>query len=186
MPEEAKGVWEVLKNELVLEYPFMTVSIEQVRLPNGQIVPDWPKVHTRDYVNALVLNEAGEALILEGYKHGTGWSSWQVLGGYLEEGEDPMTAVQRELLEETGYSSDQWLYLGSYVIDANRHVGVGHFFCALNAHPVAEPNHDDLEDFELKWIPLRELKYALLDGRIAVISYAINISLALLLVDQQH
>lgn len=178
--EEEKEAWEVLERKSVLEHPFVTVSMEQVRLPDGQVIADWPKIYTRDYVNAAVFNEAGEAMVIEGYKHGMGWSSWQVLGGYLDEGEDPFTAVKRELLEETGYSSEEWFYLGSYVIDANRHVGVGHFFCALKARQVAQADSNDLEDCQVKWVPPWELRCALLDGRIAAIGYAVAVSLALL------
>lgn len=174
--------WEVLNQKPVLQHPFLTVAMESVRLPDGEVIVDWPKVYTKDYVNALVLNEAEEALIIEGYKHGTGWSSWQMLGGYMEDDEDPLTAVQRELLEETGYQSDLWTYLGSFVVDPNRHVGVGHFFCAQRAHQVAEPNHEDLEAFVARWVALQDLRYALLDGRIAAIGHAMNVSLALLTV----
>ena len=177
--------WHVLQREMVWEHPFVSVSMEQVRLPSRQVIMDWPKIHTRDYVNVLVLNDAGEAMIIEGYKHGNGWSGWQVVGGYLEEGEDPYTAVQRELLEETGYSCDKWLYLGSYTMDANRHVGVGHFFYATGAQQIAEPNHNDLESFNVTWVPVKDLKYALIDGRIGVISYAANIALALLVIEKQ-
>ena len=176
--------WYVSQKEIVLEHPYVSVSKEQVHLPDGQVIMDWPKIYTRDYVNALVLNDAGEAMIIEGYKHGHGWSSWQVVGGYLEDGEDPYTAVQRELLEETGYSCSNWLYLGSYTVDANRHMGVGHFFYATGAQRTAEPNHDDLEAFVVKWIPVQDLKYALLDGRIGVISYAANVALALLMLEK--
>lgn len=179
-------MWEVLEKQTVVNHPFITVAMEKVRLPDGQVIPDWPQVYTRDYVNALVINEMGDALIIEGYKHGTGWSSWQVLGGYLEEGEDPLTAVKRELLEEAGYTSDTWYYLGSYVVDANRHIGVGHFFCARNARQIAAPLSGDLEEYTLKWIPLRELRQGLLDGRIAVVSYAITVALSMLTLNLKH
>ncbi len=174
--------WEVLNEELILEHPFVTIAMEQVRLPDGRTISDWPKIYTHDFVNALILNEANEALILEGYKHGTGRVSWQIMGGYIEPGEDPLTAVRRELLEETGLTSDEWSYLGSFIVDPNRHIGVGHFFCAQNAQQVTEPNHNDLEAFEIKWVSLKELHYALLDGRIAAVTYATAISLALLTV----
>ena len=175
--------WRTVQQESVLEHPFLTVTMEQVRLPDGEVIPNWPKVYTDDYVNVLVLSEENEALILEGYKHGVGRSSWQVVGGYLQEGEDPLTAVQRELLEDTGYQTDNWLYLGSYVVDPNRHVGIGHFFCARDVKQITKPRHEDVEAVEAKWVSLEILRRALLDGRIAGASYAINVALALLVVN---
>lgn len=172
--------WQVLDEEPVLDHPFVTVTMQHVQLPDGQNIPDWPKIYTHDFVNAVIVNEAREALVLEGYKHGTGRICWQMIGGYIEPGEDPLTAVQRELLEETGYHTDEWVYLGSYIVDPNRHIGVGHFFCAQQVRLITEPNHNDLEAFTLKWVSLKELQYALLDGRLAAISYATSVALALL------
>ncbi len=176
--------WEVLQTESVLEHPSVQVEMEKVRLPNGLVIPDWPKIYTSDYVNAVVFNENREAMIMEGYKHGTGWTSWQMLSSPLREDEDPITAVHRNLLEEIGYSTPNWVYLGSYVVDPNRHVGVGHFFCARGAKSVAEPIRKAERDYELKWVPITELRYALLDGRIANLNYAIAVSLSLLTVMQ--
>jgi 8-oxo-dGTP pyrophosphatase MutT (NUDIX family) len=172
--------WKVLKSELVMTHPNIEVALEQVSLPDGTIIDDWPIVNAHDYVNVAEFNEVGEALILEGYKHGARRSGWQVVGGYIEQGEDPLTAAQRELLEETGHEAENWRYLGSFVIDANRHVGVGHFFLCTNAHAVRQPDSGDLEETRLRWVSLKDLRYALMDGRISIISYAMNITLALL------
>ena len=170
----------MLGSESIIEHPYLNVSMQQVRLPDGRIIPDWPIVHTRDYVNVFVLDEANRALIMVGYKHGLGHSNWQVLGGYLEAGEDALLAAKREMLEETGYASDDWQHLGSFVVDANRRVGVGHFYLARNARQVAPPNYDDLEAFEVRWVALEEVQQALSDGRVGIISYAVNMALALL------
>jgi 8-oxo-dGTP pyrophosphatase MutT (NUDIX family) len=178
--------WDVLESHTLLDDPFLGVTMQVVRLPDGRIIENWPMVTTRDYVNALVLNEAGEALVLEGYKHGLGRSSWQIMGGYLEEGEEPESAVRRELMEETGYQCDEWQPLGSFVMDANRHVGKGHFFLGRGARRVAAPNNDDLEAVAVRWVPLAELRHALADGRVAIISYATNIALALLAFDSNQ
>jgi ADP-ribose pyrophosphatase len=177
--------WDVLNRETVLETPFLKVEMQQVRLPDGRIIDEWPIVDTGDYVNALILNEAGEAMIIEGYKHGLGRSNWQILGGYLEKGEEPLAAVQRELREETGYESDQWQHLGSFVVDANRRIGVGHFFLARQARSAGEANHDDLEQFTICWVSLAELREAVGDGRVAVVSYAVNIALGLLAIGDE-
>jgi 8-oxo-dGTP pyrophosphatase MutT (NUDIX family) len=169
---------------MILEHPLASVSTEQVNLPNGQVTMDWPKIYTHDYVNVLVLNDDEEAMIIESYNNGNGWSGWQVIGGYLEDGEDPYKAVQRQL-QATGYDCTQWLYLGSYTIDAEQHVGVGHFFYATGAHLVAHKRYGKKNKSEIKWVSIKDLKYALLDGRINVMSYAANIALALLLIDRQ-
>ena len=171
--------WYILASEPIVDHPFLKVTMEKLSLPDGQIIDDWPIVDACDYVNAVVFNEEGQALILEGYKHGVRRTSWQVVGGYLEGQEDPLTAIQRELLEETGYHSDEWRYLGSFVVDANRRVGTGHFFIGFNARPAAEPTHQDLEDFTIRWVSVKELLYAVMDGRINILSYALNITLAL-------
>lgn len=178
MPEET---WEVLNRKVVLNKPpFLKVEMEHVRLPDGREIEEWPIIDARDYVNVVVMNEAGEIMIVEGYKHGIRRSSWQVPGGYLEPGEDPLEAIQRELLEETGYESEEWGLLGSYVKDANRRVSVGHFFLARNARKTTEPNNNDLEQMQIRWVSAAEARRALRDGRIVGMSYAINITLALL------
>jgi len=176
--------WIVLSEKSVLDHPYVNVNMQEIQITDGQIVPDWPIIRTREYANVLVIDDSAQAMVLEGYKHGLGRSSWQVVGGYLETGEEPLAAIKRELLEETGFISKEWQYLGNYVIDANRFVGIGHFFLAKNAHNIAEPDHDDLESFEVRWVSLTELQQALFDGRVGIASYAINIALGLLAIGQ--
>ena len=177
--------WTVVKQDQVLDDPYVKVTMQEVQLPNGQIITNWPFVHTRDYVNVLVFNRDGNVMVIEGYKHGLGRSSWQVVGGYLEPGEEPLPAIQRELLEETGYQAEDWSDLGTFVMDANRHVGVGTFFLAKNARKVTEPDHDDLEEFIVRWVSPSELKEALFDGRVGIVSYAVNIALGLIALETE-
>src|SRR3954471_17116169 len=143
MGEEEK--WKVLGREAVLRHPFLDVEMETVRLPSGQVIEDWPIVNARDYVMVVVENEAGELLILEGYKHGIGRSSWQVVGGYIEKGEEPEAAARREMLEEAGYTSDHWQALGTFVVDGNRRVSTAYLFLARHARPATRAASDDLE-----------------------------------------
>lgn len=172
--------WKVLESELVINHPHVEVALETIGLPDGRVINDWPIVNVHDYVNAVVFDKTGRALILEGYKHGARRSTWQVVSGYLKSGEDPLGAAQRGLLESTGYESDDWRYLGSFVTEAHRHVGIGHFFLCLDVRLVGNPHQDDLEPFSLRWVTKQELRYALMDGRINIISYAMAISLGLM------
>jgi len=172
--------WEILESELVIEHPHVEVAMETVSLPDGRVINDWAIVNAHDYVNAVVFDDMGRALILEGYKHGARRSTWQVIGGYLQAGEDPLAAVQRELLAGAGLESDEWRYLGSFVTEAHRHVGIGHFFLCMNVRQVSAPLLDDLGPCSLRWVSLQELRYALMDGRINIINYAMAISLGMM------
>jgi hypothetical protein len=70
---------------------------------NGQTNIPVSPLHKLDYVNALILNKAGEALVLEVEKPGNG-VYWQLLDQYLQPKEDPFTAVQHQLQQMTGVS----------------------------------------------------------------------------------
>ena len=178
------GKWETISSELAIEHPFLRVTMNTVLLPDGQIIDQWPIVDARDYVNALIINGDGEGLVLEGYKHGHGRITWQTIGGYLEKDEDPFTAIQRELLEEAGLTCRRWKHLSSFVVDANRRVGVGHFFLGYGPVKVAEPDSGDLEPYTPKWVNVNVLKQALWDGRIGIMSHGINVALALLALEK--
>jgi 8-oxo-dGTP pyrophosphatase MutT (NUDIX family) len=169
--------WTVLSRQPVLEHPQLQVAMEQVCLPNGKIIPDWPVVNASHYSNAVVVNEAGEILIHEGYRHGARRHSWQMVGAYLERAEeDPLCSIQRAL-GEVGYTSNDWRYLGSYVVDGDQHVSVAYFFLAMNVRK-AQLESDFIAAPEWRWVSRADLETALLDGRINLLNYATNLMLA--------
>lgn len=135
---------------------------------------------THDSISAFVLNREGEALILECALGRRAWSSWQVLGSTLGEGENPITAVQEMLQYHTGFVATQWLYLGTFICDEATQTGATHVFFARGATAVAPPQSSNLV---VKWVQREEIRQALLDGRITQISHAATASLALLLCD---
>lgn len=151
-------------------------------LPTTQVFPCWTS-HSKDsdYFNLLAFNELGQGLIIEDMTANSAWGSWHLVNGDLEKGEDPIIAVQRSLLKFTGFRSENWLYMGSFMLNANKPDVNGHFFAALGAKLIANPNYIDPLVCRMKWVSRKDLKYALLDGRIGVMSYAVATSLALLL-----
>jgi hypothetical protein len=150
--------------------------------PSTHVFPCWA-AHNKDsdYFNLLAFNELGQALILEDLTANSAWGSWHLINGALKKGEDPIGAVQRSLLKFTGFHSENWLYMGSFMLNASKPDVNGHFFAALGTKLVANPQHVDPLICRMKWVSRKDLKYALLDGRIGVMSYAVTTSLALLL-----
>jgi ADP-ribose pyrophosphatase len=171
--------WQVLASEVVMHDAFLTIEMQQLRLPDGKVIDNWSIIDAHDYAMIVAENEAGELLILDGYRHGLGRSSWQVVGGHIERDEEPLATAQRELLEEAGYASNEWTSLGSFIVDANRRVSNAHFFLARRAYPSTKLVSDDLEQSELKWVSPSEAMQALSDGRVAISSSALALALAL-------
>ena len=69
-------------------------------------------------------------------------------GGVIEEGEDPLGGAKRELLEESGLASDDWVSLGELPF-GGRMEWITYFYIARNCRKVAEQNLDAGEKIEL-------------------------------------
>lgn len=77
-------------------------------------------------------------------------------GGLVEPGESPEKAAKRELLEETGYTSDRFTYLGQAYVNPWDNMTI-HYFMALDCFVVpGVVNPDDREEIEIDTIPISQ------------------------------
>jgi ADP-ribose pyrophosphatase len=172
--------WETLSRRLVFnQSPWLVVEYHQVHLPGGRIIPDWTWIKTPDYINVVVETEAGQFLCFRQRKYAVADPMLALVGGYVEPGEDPLVAARRELLEETGCISDDWLSLGDYVVDPNRGIATGHLYLARKARQVSAIDSDDLEEQQLVFLSRDELEAALLQGEFKILAWAAAVSFAL-------
>ena len=84
-----------------------------------------------------------------------------------------------KLREETGYISDDWLDLGSYLVDPNRGVATGYLFLARHARQVYPIDSDDLEEQEILLMSRDELEAALSQGKFKILAWAAAVAFAL-------
>ena len=111
-----------------------------------------------DVALVVALTTGGEILFARQYKHGAREILIELPGGYLDEGEAPLAAAQRELLEETGYAGRDWRSLGSYLGNPTKERGSQfHLYLVTNAACVAEPRGDATEEIEVLAVPVREV-----------------------------
>lgn len=172
--------WKTLTRRTILNHSkYLTVENHTIELPDGRIIDDWPWLITPDFVNVLAVTEEEEFLCFRQTKYAVRGTSLAPVGGYLEPGEAPLAAAQRELLEETGYQAAEWIDLGHYVVDGNRGAGTAYLFLAQRAHRVSEPDPDDLEEMELLHLNRPELEAALAAGEFKVLPWAAVVALAL-------
>jgi ADP-ribose pyrophosphatase len=172
--------WKTLNTQTVFAAPpWLTLSVEQVELPDGKIISDYYHIQLQDYVVIFAQTPDGQVILLRQYKHGVGQVSLTLPGGGLADGETPLAAAQRELLEETGYEAENWQLLCPFVSSANYRCSKGYIFAAKNARQIAEPNSGDLEEMETVLMPPDQVIKAVTQGEVVVLGALAAIALAL-------
>src|SRR5512136_717623 len=134
-------LWQVLRSkELLDRRPWLQVIEQDVQLANGRILEGYLLAQTREYAMTFALTDDGRVPLVQQYKHGAGKLFYDLPAGYLDANEEPLAAARRELLEETGYVSDDWQHLGGGVLDTNRSDARAYMFLARSAHQVSPPH----------------------------------------------
>lgn len=171
--------WETLHSkEAFVAHPWIRLSVQQVKLPNGKVVDDYHQIQLGDHVAIVAHTDEGKILMERQYKHGVGKVSLILPGGLIEGDEQPLEAAKRELLEETGYTTERWESLGNFVANANYGCGKIHLFVARNIRQVAEPDSGDLEEMQLVLMSPDELVAAIHQGELMVMGAVMAIALA--------
>ena len=180
MSKKELRVWETVSRKTILEHSkFLTVENHVVKLPDGKIIPDWAWLIIPSAAIVLAVTEDNEFLCFRQTKYAVEGTSLAPVGGMLEPNEKPIDAAKRELLEEMGYESPDWVSLGSHILDPNRGIATMHLFLALNAKQVAEPNSDDLEDQELLFLSRDEIENALSAGEFKILAWSAVVAMSL-------
>jgi ADP-ribose pyrophosphatase len=174
--------WKVLGEQLLLSRPpWLDVYQERVQLPTGRVLEDFYRVVLPDFVEVVTVTEAGQLVMVRGYKHGPRAVNLSPPSGMIHAGEAPLLAAQRELLEETGYEAPEWQALGRYVVDANRQCGTMYLFLARRARQVRPPDDDDSEQLQVALMTPRQVLDALRAGECVNLAGASAVALAFLL-----
>jgi ADP-ribose pyrophosphatase len=172
--------WKTVARKVVLKHGrYLTVEEHTVELPDGRVIKHWPWLITPDFVNVVAVAEDGRFLFFRQTKYGVKGTVLAPVGGFLEPGEDPLAAAQRELLEETGYEAEVWVDLGRYRVDANRGAGMANLFLARGAHQVTEAGPDDLEEQHLVLLTRSEVEAAFALRSFKVLPWMATVALAL-------
>jgi ADP-ribose pyrophosphatase len=142
----------------------LRVVEQHIRLPNGFEVLDYLRFTGTPYATIVAQIPDGRLICERQYKHGPGRVILTLPAGALETDEEPLDAARRELLEETGYMSDEWDQLGIHHTHANAGGSLSHAFFARGCRKVAEPNSGDLEEMTIELKTLAEVLSTLSSG----------------------
>jgi 8-oxo-dGTP pyrophosphatase MutT (NUDIX family) len=124
-------------------------------------IKTFEKVKRRDTVGILAITPEKKILLLEQEQPGTK-PFVGTPGGIIDENEDVFEAAQRELLEETGYASNDWK-LFEAVQPLSKIDWALFTFIAQDCKKVQEPSLDSGEKVKLKEVTWNEFLQFLLD-----------------------
>jgi 8-oxo-dGTP pyrophosphatase MutT (NUDIX family) len=147
---------KVLESRYAFADPWLRLRSDTVLLPNGRLLSPCTIFEYPDWVDVIALTGERNVVLVDQYRHAVGQLRTEFPAGAVDEAEVPLAAIKRELLEETGYASDDWHRLGSAPVNPVLQTNRIHCFLALGAHKVAEQDLDEGEAIRTHELPLPE------------------------------
>lgn len=158
--------WKILDTEYLIKRPWLTARRDKVLLPSGVVHDEYYILEYPTWVNVIALTKEGKFVMVEQYRHGLQDIFTELVAGVAEEGEEPLEAAKRELMEETGFGGGEWTL--NMVISANpgSQTNLSYSFIAKGVEKLGEQHLDKTEDVEVKLLTEDEVYKMLLDDKV--------------------
>ena len=158
--------WKVLESEYLVRRPWLTARRDRLELPDGRIIPEYYVLEYPDWVNVIAITKDGQFVMERQYRHAARKISLELPCGVMEEGETPLEAAQRELLEETGFGGGQWKKLMELSPNPSAMSNTTHCFLAIGVEKIAEQHLDETEELSVFFMTKEEVKRMLNENQI--------------------
>lgn len=153
MTDDESLRWKVRGKRSVYDNKWVRLSLVDVEPPDGNRF-EHHVVELHHVAIAMLVNERDEVLTLWRYRFAVDKWGYELVGGLVEEGEDPAVTAAREAVEETG-----WKPVGEaeHLISFQPLPGITettvNAFLWRKAEKVGEPT-DGEEAARIEWIPV--------------------------------
>lgn len=194
MIENEKLEWEEVSCEHIVNDEWIDFRKSRYRFPDGREFEPYYSYSRRDYVVIVATDEAGNYICVRQYRHGIKRVTIEFCAGGIERcdgkeygsrldkdsAEDALAAAKRELMEETGYESDDWKFLLSVPSNATMADNYANIFVAKSCRKVSGQSLDETEFLNVHLHTRKEIDEMIASGEFPQASHI----LALLLADQ--
>jgi 8-oxo-dGTP pyrophosphatase MutT (NUDIX family) len=165
--EEIKNPWTTLSGEEKYENRWIRVTEYQVINPGGGR-GIYGKIHFKNKgIGIIPVDKEGNTWLVGQYRYTLNEFHWEIPEGGAPLDEDPLTAAQRELKEETGLTAKKWTKL----LRMNTSNSVTDEECLIYLAEDLQQGESELEDTEadlkVRKVPLKEALDMVVRGEIA-------------------
>jgi 8-oxo-dGTP pyrophosphatase MutT (NUDIX family) len=141
--------WKIISSEYLFKRPWLTARKDVVQLPDGRVNNEFYVLEYPDWVNVIAITKEDKMVMIRQYRHGLRRTSYELVAGVIEDGEHPMDAAKRELLEESGYAGGQWQEFMQLCANPSTTNNISHTYLAVGVEKVANQKLDETEDVEV-------------------------------------
>lgn len=161
------GAWVRQESSTVCETRVFDVLRQRSRSPRTGEPHDFFVLETCDWVNIVPVTADDEVVLIRQFRHGIEDFTLEIPGGMVDDTDaSPLVAAGREMLEETGYGSDDIVPLGSIHPNPAIQANHCHSFLARNAERRAAPTFEGTEETEVVLEPLARIPDLIRSGSI--------------------
>lgn len=160
-------LWPLISKKTVFQNFFLHLRSEKHTKPTDpKVEHDFFIFEMGSWINVIALTPDKQVVLVKQWRAGTGKISLEIPGGAMDRGEDPQRAAERELKEETGYTSSRVEQIG--VVEPNPALLTNrcYTYLAWDVEKTDEPHLDLTEEIEVSTIPFSEMEDKIKSGEI--------------------
>ena len=148
---------QILRKEKLFEGKFIklwsTIFLDK---KGNECVWEW--MDKKDLALVLALTKDKKIVLIKNYRVPIEKYTIELPAGLLDKvDENPEEAARRELLEETGYTGENFIAVTPFANSVAAMNSIAHPFVLVDARKVSKPNLEDSEDIEVIEVPCDEL-----------------------------
>lgn len=141
--------WKTLESKLAFDSKWFKVRQDKVQLPNNKILDDYYIWLQGDIALIVPVTSNNEFVLVRQYKHAVDATMIEYPAGFVGDKEKPEDSAKRELIEETGYDSNELSLLAVFSESPTKIIGKTYVFLARNVRQKVKQKLDDNEDIEI-------------------------------------
>ena len=158
--------WKLLNSEPAIDLNIVKIRHDYYRNPRNEKTVKVIAIEGNNAANVIAKTKAGKIILVRQFRFGIADYTLEIPGGMIDEGEDVLTAAQREVQEETGYIGENWQYLGNILANPVWMDSTIHHYYMDNAVVKHELALDEAEDVEIILLTPEEVYQKIENGEI--------------------